>query len=41
MRSLTTAALACVLLLGFQAARSQQGGAPKHDDAAQVASATY
>ncbi|AMV39258.1 hypothetical protein [Planctomyces sp. SH-PL62] len=42
MRSLTTAAILCVILLGYQAARSQQGGAPgHHDSAAQVAASTY
>jgi hypothetical protein len=41
MRSLTTAAIVCVLMLGYQAARSQQGGAPNHDGAAQVAASTY
>ncbi|MDG3007225.1 hypothetical protein [Paludisphaera mucosa] len=43
MRSLTPVAIVCVVLLGYQAARSQQqpAAAPAHDSAAKVAASTY
>ncbi len=41
MRIMIPALVLCVLLIGYQAAQSQQATAPRHAAAAQVAASTY